>query len=82
MDTSTIDETKIKQKFGQVVRRLRKRRTELSQEEFGFELGCHRTYVSQIERGIRNPSLGMIFKIALALEIPASEMLALVETEE
>jgi transcriptional regulator with XRE-family HTH domain len=32
-----------------------------------------------MERGERNPSLSMIFKIAAALDVPASEMLARAE---
>lgn len=36
----------------------------LSQEELALEAGVDRTYVSQLERGIANPSLFILCKIA------------------
>jgi len=65
--------TKILQRFGEQVKRKRLE-AELSQEEFAEKLGIHRTYMSFIERGIRNPSLIMIFKISRALKIKLPEL--------
>ena len=65
--------TKILENFGEAVRRKR-RAAELSQEELAEKLGIHRTYMSFIERGIRNPSLLMIFKISRALKIKLPEL--------
>ena len=42
--------------FGEAVRAERERK-DLSQEELGFEAGLDRTYVSGIERGVRNPTV-------------------------
>ena len=39
-----------------------------SQEKFGFLVGLHRTYISEIERGLRNVSLLNIRKIVKALD--------------
>jgi transcriptional regulator with XRE-family HTH domain len=39
----------------------------------------HRTYVSEIERGLRNPSFRNLFKLAKALEVPLSELVAQAE---
>jgi transcriptional regulator with XRE-family HTH domain len=39
----------------------------------------HRTYVSEIERGLRNPSFRNLFKLAAALEVPLSELVAKAE---
>lgn len=66
------------QAFGQAVR---ERREELgiSQEALGFRAGIHRTYVSQLERGIKSPSLKIISLLAHALNIPASELVARAE---
>ncbi len=41
----------------------------LSQEQLAFKAGVDRTYVSGIERGRRNPTLGTIGRLISALEI-------------
>ena len=41
----------------------------ISQEELAYRAGLHRTYVSDVERGARNPSLESIEKLAHALEL-------------
>ena len=65
------DEPSIKQRFGLAIKQ---RRSELgiSQEELAFRAELHRTYISDIERGSRNPSLVNIEKLAQALEISVS----------
>ncbi|MEO0870495.1 MAG: helix-turn-helix transcriptional regulator [Pseudomonadota bacterium] len=45
------------------VRRIRQQRG-WSQEEFAFKADLHRTYVSGIERGQRNPTATIIVKLA------------------
>ena len=56
---------------------LRKRRNllSISQEEFADICNLHRTYISDIERGIRNVSIDNIERIAKALGISACELL-------
>jgi transcriptional regulator with XRE-family HTH domain len=46
-----------------------------SQEAFADHCGLHRTYISGIERGVRNPTVLILEKIAKALNIPAAELL-------
>lgn len=45
-----------------------------SQEELAFETGLHRTYISGVERGIRNPTILVLQKIATALRTPVHEL--------
>jgi len=64
----------LRQRFAANVRRLRKARG-LSQERLAFEAGLHRTYVSGIERGLRNVGLDNIGVIAKALDVEPAELL-------
>lgn len=50
-------------------------RLDLSQEEFAHQTGIDRTYVSGIERAVRNPSLKLIVKLANGLEMSPGELL-------
>lgn len=47
----------------------------MSQEDLAFESGLHRTYISGIERGIRNVGLDNIGVIAAALHVPPATLL-------
>jgi transcriptional regulator with XRE-family HTH domain len=47
-----------------------------SQERFAFEANVHRTYVSDIERGARNPTITVVEKLAMPLGVTASDLLA------
>lgn len=46
----------------------------MSQEELAERAGLHRTYVSDVERGARNPSIGSIEKLAQALQLSVSAL--------
>lgn len=62
------------QKLG---KKLRELRTEagLSQERLGEITGLDRTYISGIERGVRNPALKNIEKLAKALKTSVSSLM-------
>jgi transcriptional regulator with XRE-family HTH domain len=62
-------------KFGKNVRKVRKQR-DLTQEELAFEAEIDLTYMGGIERGKRNPSLLVMGRIAEALSVPLSRLLA------
>ena len=65
--------------LGEAIRARRGEITGLSQEGLADLAGMHRTYVSEIERGLRNPSYRNLFKLAAALEMPLSELIARAE---
>lgn len=46
----------------------------ISQEELAHRAGLHRTYVSDLERGVRNPSMDSIEKLARALQLSVSTL--------
>ena len=46
-----------------------------SQERFAFEAGIHRTYVSDIERGARNPTITVLEKLAKPLGVEPGRLL-------
>lgn len=64
--------------FGAAVR-IRREELGLSQEKLGFEAKVHRTYVSDVERGARNPTVKVIWKLAVALETRPSVLFELAE---
>lgn len=68
----------IEEAFGQTLKELRKE-AGLSQEELAHESGLDRTFISLLERGRRQPSLGTIISIANALSIEANQLVLLVE---
>ena len=46
-----------------------------SQEELADQAGVHRTYISGLERGVRNPTVTVVEKVAVALDVPAGRLL-------
>jgi transcriptional regulator with XRE-family HTH domain len=61
--------------LGEAIRELRLE-IGISQERLADEADMHRTYVGGIERGERNVSYGNLLKIADALSVRSSELLA------
>ncbi len=60
--------------FGAALKKIRRARA-LSQKQLAFESGLDRTYISLLERGKRQPTLGTLFQISKALDIPAADMI-------
>lgn len=46
-----------------------------SQEGLAEEAGVHRTYISSLERGLRNPTISVLHKIAACMDMTVSELL-------
>ncbi|ALH83091.1 MAG TPA: helix-turn-helix transcriptional regulator [Kiritimatiellia bacterium] len=60
-------------RIGWNLKRLRKER-EISQEDFATDSGFDRGYISGVERGVRNPSILVLERIATALEVDVAEL--------
>jgi DNA-binding XRE family transcriptional regulator len=63
----------IYEKLGSRIRQLRKQQ-HLSQEDLATKAKLDLTSISEIESGLRNPSLKTLNKIALALRVPLAEL--------
>lgn len=66
--------------LGKEIARLR-RRVGLSQEELAFRVDVHRTYISQLERGLKSPTFRVILKLSEALTITAGRLVGEVEKQ-
>ena len=64
----------IRKRLGLNVQRIRRQRS-WSQEELAFQSGLHRTYISGIERGVRNPTVLVLARLAEALGVQAAALL-------
>lgn len=69
--------TSIDELRARFARNFRERRLELglSQEKVSMLANVHRTYISQVEREICNPTLELLLSMANALELDVSELL-------
>jgi transcriptional regulator with XRE-family HTH domain len=63
----------IRQRVGWNLRRLRKAR-DISQEDFATDSGFDRGYISGVERGVRNPSVLVLERIAVSLQVDVAEL--------
>jgi transcriptional regulator with XRE-family HTH domain len=70
------DQEKAQKQLGVIIRNRRKEMG-YSQEVFASYCGVHRTYMGAVERGERNISLMNIIRIANALNLQPSELLAM-----
>lgn len=63
----------IKEKLWNRIRELRKEKN-ISQEQLASNSKIHRTYLSSVERGLKNISVENIEKIAIALEVEVRDL--------
>ncbi|WP_454840527.1 helix-turn-helix domain-containing protein [Pseudomonas hormoni] len=66
--------------FGRVLRQKRQE-SGLTQEQLALEADVQRNYVSLIERGVNQPTIAVLFKLANALKCSPSTLIRLVEEE-
>ena len=65
----------VRRRVGLNVKRLREAQG-ISQEDLADRAGVHRTYVSGVERGVRNPTITVLEKLAGALSTGLPELVA------
>lgn len=68
------------QVFGQVLRELREEK-KLSQEKLAEYCDLDRTYISLLERGLRQPTITTVFSLSKALDIQPSTLVQIVEAK-
>jgi transcriptional regulator with XRE-family HTH domain len=66
--------------FGTVLRELREKNN-LSQEKLAEFCDLDRTYISLLERGLRQPTVTTLFRLAKALKIKPSDLIVMVEAK-
>ena len=60
--------------LGRNIRRLREE-AGLSQEQLAFDAGMKRSYLSDMERGVRNPTVRAVGRLAAALKVAPADLL-------
>lgn len=63
----------VRERIGWNLRRLRSER-EITQEDFATDAGIDRGYISGVERGVRNPSVTVLVRIADAIGVDVAEL--------
>lgn len=64
--------------FGTVLREFRASKR-ITQERLGFDADLDRTFISLLERGLRQPSLATIFQLSKALGVSPTQIVQRVE---
>jgi len=76
-----VDLSELQSRFGEVIRR-RRQLLGIGQEKLAGDAALHRTHLSLLERGKQMPSLAVVHKLATALKVQMSELIAEMEREK
>jgi len=68
----------VDQVFGEILRELRTKSGK-TQEQMALDAGLDRTYISMLERGLRQPTLKTLVALSGTLDIAVSEIIAKAE---
>ncbi len=71
---------KLTDAFANALKKLRSEKG-LSQEELAFRANLHRTYISQLERGLKSPTLNTLCILAEVLDLTLSEFINSIEKD-
>jgi transcriptional regulator with XRE-family HTH domain len=69
-----IDKDEVSKEFGQVIVENRKK-IGISQENLAYDAGLARSFLSELERGIKQPSITTLFLLANSLKTSPSKMI-------
>jgi len=64
--------------FGYILKQFRKEKS-WSQEELAYNSGLDRTYISLLERGLRNPTLTTLFALANCMGYKTTQLILKIE---
>jgi transcriptional regulator with XRE-family HTH domain len=70
----------LKKSFGKVIKQLREEGG-MSQQEVADMAEIDRTYLSDLERGLYNPSLSVVYQLAEIFKMSAYELVKKVDAE-
>lgn len=74
----TILRTEVAHHFGKVLKSLRKD-AGLSQEDLAERAECDPTYPSLLERGLRTPTLDVLFRLCVGLKVDADKVVRMTQ---
>lgn len=66
--------------FGEVLKKARNLQA-VTQEELAYKSRCSSVYISELERGVKDPSLEMVIKLSLGLRMHTHEFVEMLEQE-
>ena len=69
-----------RQRFAKCLREYRAR-AKISQEALAESAGLHRTYISQLERGLKSPTLDVIIDLAIAMRVTPHDFVSSILSE-
>lgn len=81
MNTMSDENRKLIINIGITITEFRNKR-KISQETLAEKSGIHRTYLSEVEGGKRNPTISVLNKIIVALEVSMTDFFERVEDKE
>lgn len=74
----TIQDRDLHRSFGKVLKEIRTKKG-VSQEQLAFECNLDRTFISLLERGLRQPTLTTLFTLADKLDVPVVTLIEKVD---
>lgn len=75
-----IDKERLTKITGEAIAAFRKQK-KVSQEALAYESGLARSFVSELERGVKQPTVSTLFIIGKSLEVRPSEIIKYIEDQ-